>query len=109
MQDTDSRWLWTRKNKCIVEFKKPPTRYLSDLSVFKGSKYQLLIDKWQDVGLKHFKDAKALIEYSNDMKDIYKKIQEWNPGKEKKKKSNDSVWWFDNWKLMWLVSRNFIQ
>ena len=30
-------------------------------------KYQFLINKWESTGLKHFKDPKAVIEYSNDM------------------------------------------
>ena len=31
------------------------------------AKYQILIDKRESVGLKHFNDPKAFIEYSNDM------------------------------------------
>ena len=30
----------------------------------------------------HFNDPKALIEYSNDMHDVYKNIDEYNPDKE---------------------------
>ena len=33
--------------------------------------YQLLINKRERVGWKHFKDQNALIEYSNQMDDIY--------------------------------------
>ena len=33
-------------------------------------------------GLKHFNDSKAFIEYSNDMDDIYKNIEEYNPNKK---------------------------
>ena len=35
-------------------------------------KYQFLINKWESIGLKYFKDPKAFIEYSNDMQDVYK-------------------------------------
>ena len=35
--------------------------------------YQFLIKKRESTGLKHFNDFKAIIEYSNDMDDIYKK------------------------------------
>ena len=35
--------------------------------------YQFLIKKRESTGLKHFNDSKAIIEYSNDMDDIYKK------------------------------------
>ena len=36
------------------------------------------------LGVKHFKDPKAFIEYSNDMHDVYKKIDHYNPDKENK-------------------------
>ena len=35
-------------------------------------KYQFLINKTERVGLKHFNDPKAFIEYSDDMRDVYK-------------------------------------
>ena len=34
--------------------------------------------------MKDFNDSKAFIEYSNDMDDIYKSIQEYNPNKKRK-------------------------
>ena len=40
------------------------------------AKYQLLINKRESTGLKYFNDSKAFIEYSNDMDDIYKNIEE---------------------------------
>ena len=48
------------------------------------SKYQFLINKRESTGLKHFNDPKAFIEYSNDMQDVYKNIDEYNPDKENK-------------------------
>ena len=36
------------------------------------------------MGLGHFDDPKAFIEYSNDMQDVYKNIEDYNPGKERK-------------------------
>ena len=47
-------------------------------------KYQFLIKKRESIGLKHFNDPKAFIEYSNDMHDIYKNIDDYNPDKENK-------------------------
>ena len=47
-------------------------------------KYQYLIDKREKVGLKHYDDPKAFIEYSNDMQDVYKNIEEYNLGKKRK-------------------------
>ena len=48
------------------------------------AKYQYLINKREGVGINHFKDPKAFIEYSNDMHDVYKNIDEYNPDKENK-------------------------
>ena len=48
------------------------------------AKYQFLINKRESTGLKHFNDSKAFIEYSNDMDDIYKSIEEYNPNKKRK-------------------------
>ena len=48
------------------------------------AKYQFLINKRESTGLKHFNDPKAFIEYSNDMQDVYKNIDEYNPDKENK-------------------------
>ena len=47
-------------------------------------KYQYLINKREEVGLDHFNDPKAFIEYSNDIQDVYKNIKDYNPGKERK-------------------------
>ena len=47
-------------------------------------KNQYLINKREEVGLDHFDDHKAFIEYSNDMQDVYKNIEDFNPGKEHK-------------------------
>ena len=47
-------------------------------------KYQYLINKREKVGLDHFDDHKAFIEYSNDMQDVYKNIEDYNPGRKRK-------------------------
>ena len=46
------------------------------------AKYQHLINKREKVELGHFKDPKAFIEYSNDMQDVYKNIEDYNPNKK---------------------------
>ena len=48
------------------------------------AKYQLLINSREKVGLKHYGDPKAFIEYSNNMHDIYKNINEYNIDKDRK-------------------------
>ena len=42
------------------------------------AKYQFLINKRESTELKHFNDPKVFIEYSNDMQDAYKNIEEYN-------------------------------
>ena len=48
------------------------------------TKYQFLINKTESTGLKHFDDPKAFIEYSNNMQDVYKNIDEYDINKERK-------------------------
>ena len=48
------------------------------------AKYQFLINKRESKGLKHFNDPKAFIEYSNNMQDVYKNIDEYDINKERK-------------------------
>ena len=48
------------------------------------AKYQYLIKKREKVGLDHFKDPKVFMEYSNNMQDVYKNIDDYNPGKKRK-------------------------
>ena len=47
-------------------------------------KYQYLINKREEVGLDHFNDPKTFIKYSNDMRDVYKNIEDYNLGRERK-------------------------
>ena len=48
------------------------------------TKYQYLINKREKVGLDHFDDHKAFIEYSNDMQDVHKNINDYNTRKKRK-------------------------
>ena len=47
-------------------------------------KYQIFTNKRESIGVKHFHDPKAFIEYSNDTNDVYKNIDMHNPDKENK-------------------------
>ena len=47
-------------------------------------KFKFLIKKRENIGLKHFNYPKAFIEYSNDMHDVYKNIDHYNPDKQNK-------------------------
>ena len=48
-------------------------KYLSE------SKYEYLIKKRENAGIKHLNDPKALIECSNTMDGVYKNINDYNP------------------------------
>ena len=49
------------------------------------TKYWLLINKPENSSLKHFHDYKSFIKYSNEMDDIYKNNEEYNPNKKNAK------------------------
>ena len=50
----------------------------------KDPKHHYLIDKREKVGLDHIDDLKAFMEYSNDMQDVFKNIEDYNPNKKEK-------------------------
>ena len=48
------------------------------------AKYQYLINKREGISINRFNDPKAFIEYSSDMRNVYKNIDDYNPDKENK-------------------------
>ena len=54
------------------------------VKIHNKQKNHLLINKRESAGLKCFNDSKCFIEYSNNMDDIYKNIEENNPNKKRK-------------------------
>ena len=48
------------------------------------AKHQYLIKICEKVGIGHHNDPRAYIEYSNDIRDVYKNIAEYNPDPENK-------------------------
>ena len=48
------------------------------------AKYQYLINILEKVSLDHFDDPKAFIEYSSDIHDVYKNLNEYNPNEDRK-------------------------
>ena len=74
------------------------------LKIHMKKKYKLLINKTESTGLKHLNDSKGFFEHSNDMPNIYKIIEEYNPNKKGK------IWLFlVIWLLICLVIKNLIQ
>ena len=50
-------------------------------------KYQVLIKKHENAGIKYLNNPNAFIECSNAMDDVYENINDYNPSREKKSKS----------------------
>ena len=55
--------------------------YAKDL---REPKYEFLIKKCENVGIKHFSDPNAFIECSNTMDDVYENIDDYNPNRKRK-------------------------
>ena len=55
--------------------------YAKDLS---EPKYQFLIKKREDVGIKNLNDPSTFIEYSNTMDGVYNNIDDYNPERKRK-------------------------
>ena len=56
--------------------------YAKDLS---EPNYKTLIEKLENVGIKHLNDSNAFIECSNAMDDVYENIYNYNPNRKRKK------------------------
>ena len=55
--------------------------YAKDLS---EPKYQFLIKKRENAGIKNLDDPSAFMEYSNTMDDVYNNIDDYNPKRKRK-------------------------
>ena len=56
--------------------------YARDLS---EPKYEYLIKKCEDAGIKHLNNPNAFVECSNTMDDVYENINDYNPIRKRKK------------------------
>ena len=57
--------------------------YLYAKGLFEA-KYQYLINRREKVRVDHSNNSEAFKEYSNDMQDVYKNIEDYNPNKKRK-------------------------
>ena len=106
-------WIW-KSNALLNLINDEPDIYKIYLYAKDPSegKYQLLINKRESSSLKYLNYPKAFIEYSDDMDDIYKNIEEYN--QNKKTKNINCIWWHDccmlsNKKLNPIVAELFIR
>ena len=81
IQNINDRRSWFRKKNALLNLINNQTDiekiYLYAKDPYEA-KYQYLINKGEKVSPKHYDDPKAFIEYSNDMQDFYKNIEEHN-------------------------------
>ena len=56
----------------------------------------IFFKKRESLGLIYLNDSKAIFEYSNDMDDVYKNFEQYNPNKKQKIliKFDDMVCWY---------------
>ena len=81
------------------------------------AKYQLLINKRESTSLKYLNDSKAFIEHWNDMDNIDKNIEKYNPNKKRKKfqteenfkKFNLIIHQILTFKTLWIFAKTKLQ
>ena len=87
IQNTYYRWFWISKTNALLNLinNQPDIDkiYLYAKDPYEA-KYQYLINKREKVGLSHYDDPKAFMEYSNYMQHVYKNIEDYNPRKNRK-------------------------
>ena len=89
VQNYNTWWLWIRENTFPNLIKEQDYQdvidkiylYARDLS---EPKYQFLIKKREDAGIKHANNPNAFIVCSNTMDDVYEDIDNYNPKRDKK-------------------------
>ena len=73
---------WLRKTNTLLNLINNESdivnTYLYDEDPYE-TKYQLPLNKKESTGLKYLNDSKAFIEYQNDVDDIYRNIEKYNP------------------------------
>ena len=81
VQNFDNWWFWIRKTNALLNSIKEQSDIDKIYLYAKGlsePKYEFLIKKREDVGMKHLNDSNAFIECSNAMDDVYENIDEYN-------------------------------
>ena len=81
VQNFDNWWFGIRKNELLNLINQQDHidktyLYANNLS---EPKYEFLIKKCKDAGIKHLNDPDAFTECSNTMDDIYENVDDYNP------------------------------
>ena len=98
-------WIWKNKKLLNLISKEPNIDkiYLYAKDPYEA-KYQFLSNKGKSAVLKYLNASNPFIEYWNDMDDIYKDIQEYNPNKKRK-----ILIVFDNMIAYMIINKNLVQ
>ena len=79
IQNTYCSWLWIRKTNALLNLRTNQPD-IDEIHLYAKdpfeAKCQYLIKKREKVGLDYFKNCKAFMEYSNDLSDVYKNIED---------------------------------
>ena len=72
----------SRKTNCLLNLIKKDNNIIDKIYLYardtEEPKYQLLIKKREQTGIKNLQDKNAFIEYSNNIDDIYDDINDYN-------------------------------
>ena len=87
IQNFDNWWFWLGKPNALLYLISQQNDidkiflYVKDLS---EPKYEFLIKKCEDAGIKHLNDSNAFIEFFNTMNDVYEIIDDYNSSLKRK-------------------------
>ena len=87
IQNFDNWWFWLGKPNALLYLISQQNDidkiflYVKDLS---EPKYEFLIKKCKDAGIKHLNDSNAFIEFFNTMNDVYEIIDDYNSSLKRK-------------------------
>ena len=89
VQNFDNWWFWIGKTNALINLINE--QYIIDkiylhVKDLSEPKYEYLIKKHENTGIKHYKDPNAFIECSNTMDDVYENIDDYNLNRKRKRK-----------------------
>ena len=89
IQNANNWTIWIRKTNALLNLIQQDSDNLIDniylyAKNLNEPKYQFLIKKRENAGIKYINDPSAFIEYSNTMDDVYHYIDDYNPKRKTK-------------------------
>ena len=89
IQNANNWTIWIRKtNALLILIQQDSDNLIDNIYLYAKNlnepKYQFLIKKRENAGIKYINDPSAFIEYSNTMDDVYHYIDDYNPKRKTK-------------------------